>query len=399
MTSTRDPVEPAHRIASIDGLRGLALIGILLMNMVGFGGSVDLETPFGAPDLANPDWRVWIVEQMVFEGAMRGLFSMLFGAGMLLFLREDGAGGGETAGRGRLFLKRSAWLVLFGVVNGTLLLWPGDILVTYGLAAMLILPLARVRSSHLIGVAVAVIALLSVWLAWIASGPAYELLTRTSPDYLAERSARLGGYREMLAFMAETTWLWTTDIFTLWWVLEAASFMLLGMALLRAGILNGKAGTRTYGMMLAGGLAVALPLNAAETLAVWRAGGLALPWTEFTSQIGRLALTLAWIGLFHLAWRALPRLAFAPLAALGRMALTGYLGQSVICAIIFGGFGLGLWDQLSWPQRWLLVIPIMAFEAVFAMLWLGVFRFGPVEWLWRSLTYGRPQPMRRRAVS
>jgi len=397
VSDARAPVEPGQRIASIDALRGLALIGILLMNIIVFGGSLDLETPFGAPDLASGDWRVWIVEQMLFEGAMRGLFSMLFGAGMLLFLRETREGA-EPPGRSRLFLKRSGWLVVFGIINGTLLLWPGDILLVYGLAAFLMLPFARVRPKVLIGVAAGLLLFLSCWSAWETLGPPAEALTRTSPAYLAEQTARLGGYPQVLAFMSKTTFEWSVDIWLLWWVLEAAAFMLLGMALLRLGVLDGKASTRTYALLAVGGLAVALPLNAAETRAMWQAGGGRLAWTELTHQTGRLALTLAWMGLFHLAWRALPRILFAPLASLGRMALTGYLGQSVICALIFSGFGLGLWGRLGWPQLWLLIVPIMALEAAFAMLWLRAFRFGPVEWLWRSLTYGRLQPMRKSAV-
>lgn len=394
MSSDRAPVAPSERIASIDALRGVALIGILLINIVGFGFSLEWGVPMGTPSLASADWRIWIAEHVLFEGAMRGLFSMLFGAGMLLFLRES-RDEEARAGRTRLFLKRSGWLVLFGAVNGTLLLWPGDILLTYGLAAFLLLPFARASNRTLIGVAVVTLAVLSMSAAIDAASFPHEPLTATTPAHVAEGAARAGGYLDNLVYMGGTTIFWILDWLTVWWVLEAASFMLVGMALLRLGVLNGKASTRVYALMTVAGFGVALPLNAAEAAAMWRTYGTVLPWTELTSQIGRAALTLGYIGLFHLAWRALPHVLFAPLAALGRMALTGYLGQSVICALLFSGFGLGLWGKLTWPQLWLLIIPIMAFEAVFAMLWLRAFRFGPVEWLWRSLTYGARQPMRR----
>lgn len=397
MSTARDPVEPGARIASIDALRGLALVGILLMNMVAFGGPIEWPLPLsGAPDLANPDWRIWIAEHMLFEGSMRGLFSMLFGAGMLLFLRETQAGA-EADGRTGLFLKRSAWLVVLGVINGTLLLWPGDILLVYGLAAFVVLPFARSSPRRLVQVAAIALAAMSVWAAVdsLTTEP-YEPLVRGSKAYLAEQAARLGGYPDLLAYMSELTAAWTFTHYFLWWIVEAAAFMLIGMALFRTGVLSGEATTRTYVLLAVAGFGIALPLNAAETWASWEAGGYDPAWTELTDQAGRTALTLGWLGVFHLTWRsALPRVVFAPLAALGRMALTGYLGQSVICALIFSGFGLGLWDRLSWTQWWLLVIPIMAFEAVFALLWLRAFRFGPVEWLWRSLTYGRQQPMRK----
>ncbi|ATQ41518.1 DUF418 domain-containing protein [Caulobacter mirabilis] len=398
MSILNAPAAPGERIASIDALRGFALVGILLVNIVAFGAMLDWPQPFGRPDLANPDWRIWLVQNLFIEGAMRGLFSMLFGAGMLLFLRE--AQGAEArAGRTGLFVKRSLWLVGFGAVNGTLLLWPGDILLVYGLAAFVILPFAKLRERTLLVVAAITLAVLSVWAIDVFGVGKPEILTRETPGYLAEKAVRTAGYLTNLVYISRLTWDWTFDISTVWWVLEAAAFMLIGMALLRLGILNGKASTRFYGWMAAVGFGVALPLNAVEVWAMWKNLGAATAGTELTSQIGRTAHTLGYIGLFHLAWRALPIRLFAPLAAHGRMALTGYLGQSLVCALLFGGFGLGLWGKLNWPQLWLLVLAIAAAQAAFAMLWLRVFRFGPVEWLWRSLTYGRRQPMLRAAAA
>jgi len=394
MSGAPAPVDPADRIASIDALRGVALIGILLMNIVGFGGPLDPSRPLGAPSLANPDWQVWIVATTLVEGTMRGLFSMLFGAGMLLFLRETRAG--DPAGRRGPFLRRAGWLVLFGVINGTLLLWPGDILLIYGLAAFALLPFARATPRTLLRLAVGGLVVVSIW-SLLTNMPAMpgELLSRTSEAWIGEQAIRLGDYPTVLAWMSATTLDWTLDPSFVWWILEAWTFMLIGMALLRTGVLDGRVEPWIYRQLALVGLGVGLLLNAAETWAIWGNNGGELPWTALTDQVGRLALTLGWIGLFHLAWRGgRPRRLFNPLSALGRMALTGYLAQSVICALIFSGFGLGLWGRLSWPQMWLLVVVIMAGEALFAMAWLRVFRFGPMEWLWRSLTWGRWQPMR-----
>ena len=96
-----------------------------------------------------------------------------------------------------------------------------------------------------------------------------------------------------------------------------------------------------------------------------------------------------------LLWRAgALKLLARPLSALGRMALTGYLGQSILAALVFSGFGLGLWGALDWPGRWAVAVAIWVVEAVFAMLWLSRYRFGPMEWLWRWLTYGKRPSLR-----
>ncbi len=107
-------------------------------------------------------------------------------------------------------------------------------------------------------------------------------------------------------------------------------------------------------------------------------------------------MSLGWLGLFMLAWKTVPwRGLFAPLSALGRMALTGYLAQSAAAAAIFSGFGLGLWNALGWPERWLIVPVVMTLLALFGMAWLARFEMGPLEWLWRALTFGRAPRLRK----
>ena len=159
---TARPVQPGRRIEAIDALRGFALCGILLVNILAMGGPIEWDHPQAPPDLSDPDWQVFWAGVLFVEGAMRGLFSVLFGAGMLLFLREAGAAGvGQD--RTRLFMRRAGWLAVFGLVNGTILLWPGDILLIYAIAAFAILPFAKATPRTLLTIAGGLILFLVVW--------------------------------------------------------------------------------------------------------------------------------------------------------------------------------------------------------------------------------------------
>jgi uncharacterized protein len=178
-----------------------------------------------------------------------------------------------------------------------------------------------------------------------------------------------------------------------WIVTDCAAFMLFGMALFKSGLLQGGGSPGAYRWLVLIGYGVGLPLRAWATGFTWAsvngwsptAFDLIAP--EVAVQPGRLLVTLGHLGLFHLAYRAAaPR--FAPLAALGRMAFTGYLSQSVLAALIFSGFGLGLWGQIDIAGVFV-VAPIMwAITILFAVLWFRHFRMGPMEQVWRWLTYG-----------
>jgi uncharacterized protein len=388
------PVRPASRMQVIDALRGFALCGILLINVIAMGGPAGWSYPQSPPDLHDPDWQVFWAGRLFVEGAMRALFSFLFGAGMLLFLRQaQGA-----RGRNGLFMRRAGWLLLFGVANGTLLLWPGDILLIYGLAAFAILPFAGARPRVLLAVAAAVVAVLCAWSAADALGghaPTAADAARWAADYARERAARLGGYPDNLVYMAGVSWEWTWTWKLWWWVLDAVAAMLVGMALLKLKVLTGEASLRTYVWMAVLGFAVAMPLGVLEAATVWRHVGDDQPLAEALLQPRRIALATGYIGAFMLLWRSgAARWAFRPLAGLGRVALSGYLGQSVLGALAFAGFGLGLWG-VGWPARWGVAAAIMALELALAVLWLRRFRFGPMEWLWRWLTYGERPRLRK----
>lgn len=379
------PANPLHRIRSIDALRGAALCGILLVNIFDMGGPLAMDRPMTVPSAGDPDWQVWTVAQLFITGTMRGLFSMLFGIGLLIFVGDD-----DSADRVSLYLRRLVLLLLFGIIDSTLLLWPGDILVIYALAGVVVLILHPLKPAQLLSAAAVLLLLLSAWAGHEAAALIPEA-TVYSPEMLArEGAARLGDYWRTFDYMSYVSWSWTVNALTYRWMADAAAFMLVGMVLYRQGVFREDAGVALPGMMVRYGYGAGLGLRIVHTALILGNDGAPTIVSAIIDQPGRLAMTLGHIGLFLMLWRrgAWPRL-MARLGEMGRMALTLYLGQSLLAAWIFSGFGLGLWNLLSWPQLWLVAVAILLVQALFAALWFRAFRFGPAEWLWRWGTYGR----------
>lgn len=386
-SAPRGAQAPTSRIDAMDGLRGLALVGIFFVNIIAMGGPIDRLHPDGAPTLENPEWAAWAFGEVFITGAMRGIFSILFGASALLFLSSPRHGP-------LTFVRRCFWLLVFGIVNSTLLLWPGDILLVYALASPVILLFLRASVFRLaVGAAVILIGL-SVWSYVRATGIEVSV-SSDRPDLAAEQAARLGGYGANLAFMWDTAIRWTFAPGLLWWVLDAAGFMLVGMVLYRAGAFFPSAPAVGHWLMVVVGFGAGIPLRAAGAALTFSSAGETPALVEAFFQAGRLAMSLGWIGGFLLAWRFLPLLAAKPLEVLGRMALTGYLLQSVVAALLFSGFGLGLWNRFGWLQLWALVPLIMTCLAILHLLWLSYFRIGPAEWALRALTLAETPPLRR----
>jgi uncharacterized protein len=190
--------------------------------------------------------------------------------------------------------------------------------------------------------------------------------------------------------MSYVSWNWTVNALTYRWIGDALAFMLVGMALYRIGLFDGRFEERRLRRMVRIGYSVGLALRLLHAVLVFHNDGAPTVVSGIVDQPGRLAMTIGHAGLFLLLWRkrAWPRL-MSGLARMGRMALTLYLGQSLIAAWIFSGFGLGLWNRLSWPALWLVAFAILAVQALFAAFWFRAFRYGPMEWLWRWGTYGQ----------
>ena len=427
-----------NRLDVLDAMRGFALCGILLINLQHMGWLIDTSTPVPGTRPGTASGAVWWVQMLLVEGTMRGLFSLLFGASMILFLSKAERGTTTRAEALKLMSRRLGWLFVFGVVNATILLWPGDILIIYALAGALVLPLWRARPRTLAASAAAIVIGLSLWSAYnqlpkrtfVEEGPLLEQQTasgvgfdqqqqaaldkwrdwqakRLTPadEVERERRARLGSYSANVAYLSKVSWDWFWDMpATIRWVLDAASLMLVGMLLFRLCWLQGGASRRDYWALLVVGYGIGLPLKAIEAVADWtlyiqlgdpQFWHFILP--ALIRQPARLLVTLGHVGLFLLLWKAAAP--FRSLQALGRMAFTGYLLQSVLAAFAFSGFGLGLWGKVNLVELFLIAVVIWTVEIAFAVAWLARFSMGPFEWLWRALTYLRsPGPLARKAA-
>ena len=408
------------RIPSLDVLRGFASLGILLLNILAFGmhSAIFLNPQIDVTIGWNPVFATWFGVELFAEGAMRCLFSMLFGAGMLLFLD------GSRARSGRLYFKRLAWLLVFGLVDAYLLLWNGDILVTYALAG-LILYFFRKRSVLTLFISsVCLILLMSGFYGVLrqALEKAHRSAEIVAQDQGAESSnaalvaearmwtefaadfepspaemeeefqRRRASYASALAWNAKKSnevILMVVPLFLLW---DALAMMLLGMAFWRSGILQGGKSLRFYCVLMCGGFVVGLGFNSLELakaieyeLDIVKV----FPFLQQTYQFGRLGMAMGYLGLMILLVRSPAcRRVTELLAFVGRMALTNYLMQSVLCAVVFSGLGFALVGRLDRFELYSVVLLIWGFQLWFSRFWLRRWKQGPLEWLWRRLTYG-----------
>jgi len=420
------PLAGSSRIQSIDVLRGFALLGILLMNIIAFA------FPFAAYTDPAIDGATQGINLVVFasmdvlvEGSMRAIFSMLFGAGMLIFLAKRDTDVDRLRG---LFYRRTVLLIAFGLVNAYIFIWPGDILYTYGVAGLLLYFFRDFSALRLAQYSLAiflVLALMHIALHMDARGirnavaavealPAGTSLSVEQEQALAdwdaflerqfaspeiiqqEYESRNSGYITNVVAAAPLNLILQTVVLLISTLWDVLAMMLLGMAFFKWGLLDASRSSRDYWLLAIAGIGLGLPLNYLET-ATFISSGFEIYWAggyRPSYDVGRLCLAVGYIGIIMLICKhaLIPRFRSA-LAAVGQLALTNYLAQSIICNFIFMGFGLGLFGDLQRYQAYLVVLAVWGFQIIFSLIWLRFYRFGPAEWLWRSLTYKQSQPI------
>ncbi len=404
------------RIATLDIVRGVAVMGILAMNVVAFA------LPF--PAYLNPvaygaesaaDLWSWYGSFILVDGKMRGLFSFLFGASVLLVLQRAEAAGASPE---RVHFRRMAWLWVFGLLH-FYLVWFGDILSLYAPLGMLAWFLADRPPAALVRIG-AVFVLIQFLLfaafaymffpaqaaasapdasaatvaAWRAMSSQFAILS--GPALAADLALYRGDYAGILTHRIVDQ---GTDPFTVLFLFgwETFGYLLFGMAALKSGFLAGAWDDRRYRRIAAWGFAIGIPVYALVGGLVWRAG-FGVP--ELVA--GSLAATVLVRPVMIVATAALIILATrrgGPLvkriAAAGRAAFTNYLGTSLIMTGLFYGYGLGWYGTLSRAELWLVVLPMWALMLLWSKPWLDRFRHGPFEWLWRSLARWEWQTLRR----
>ena len=410
MTSSSDrpdagPVVETARIDAIDVLRGFALFGILVMNVQSFAmPQAAYFNPTAYGDLEGANLHVWLAGRMLADQKFMTIFSMLFGAGIVLMAGRAEARGGA----GRVHYRRMGWLLVIGLLHAHLL-WFGDILFTYAVCGMVVYPLRHLSPGRLAALGATLLAVGSALSVGTGMSLPYwpdDALAaftseawRPTPELIeAELAAYRGGWLEQQPGRSAGALVFQTFLLITWGFWRAGGLMLVGMALFKGDVFAARRSPRFYAKLIAAAVAVGLPLQAYGLSLDFARG-----WPLWSFFIGMqfnywpsIAVSLGYVGLVMLACRtaALGRLT-RPFAAVGQTALTNYLLQTVLCTTIFYGHGLGWFGSVDRVGQIGVVAGVWALQLVASPLWLRRFRFGPAEWAWRSLTYGARQPLRR----
>ncbi|THD80657.1 MAG: DUF418 domain-containing protein [Phenylobacterium sp.] len=406
-----------ERHLSIDAVRGFAVLGILLMNIVGMGlPAFAYVDPTYAGLHGPPDLWTWAVNNVLTDGKMRALFTMLFGASTVLI--ADRAEGGRP-GPIQTHYRRMAWLFAFGMVHAYFLWW-GDILTCYAVAGLVIFPFRKLDVRAQIAVGVAILAALLAYNLSEASQLGALHAAATAPGaptaaIKAWQDASLtvappkslglqqiagfgGGFMDALRARTQMALIMQIGLMPTDSLPEAIGQMFLGMALFRLGFFTLGWSSRAYAAMIAVGYLLAVPATAWAAWMIWKSGFEPLPlhrW-EVWQQVSRPLIALAHASVLLLVIRAgVARVVVNRLAAAGRMAFSNYLLTSVITTLVFCGFGFGLYGKLSRFELLWVVAGVWAFILIWSLPWLARFHYGPFEWAWRSLVRWRLQPFAR----
>ncbi len=433
-TNIAAPVMGQERITILDSLRGIAILGILMMNLPSFG--IGAYNPV-VNNETGINYYLWYFVSVIPDGTQRALFSMLFGAGVILFLaaKEKKLPGMLPA---EYFVRRMLWLIVFSLIDVFLLLWNGDILFDYACMGFILFAFRNLPAKKLLIAAFVCLLLMSarenrnLYLdkQKIQQG---ELIAAMDTSITKLSHLQKQRLHEMQEFKEETSMAAMrkrfektkeimhsgySDIYSyrsnryldqivhytylsLWDILQ---FMFIGMAFYKMGILTGKANTRVYAWLCIVGLSVGIGL---AYLRLHSGIQLNFNWFEYARQtsfewynIDRTFRSLGFFGLIMLMYKSgIFKWFFNIMRPTGQMAFTNYLGQSIICGIIFYGFGFGLYGDLQRYEAYLVLLGIWIFQILFSGIWLRFFYFGPLEWVWRSLTYGKMQPMKKKTIA
>lgn len=428
-------MQHSNRIHTLDALRGIAILGILLMNILWFGMPEMAVEDLGVRgEYSGPNFRSWWIIEVFFHGTMRGMFSLLFGASAVLIL-EQYAKRSNPDDAAQFYSRRLLVLFLFGLFNAYILLWSGDILYTYAIAGMFIFPLYRLPVKRLLIVAGIVMLLFSLKTTWQHHRPlrlkqaadaalaidttktkltiiqkadieAWKSFEREQTlDYKREADrdqiARTqGDFWTFFLYSAGISAYLETDFVYHFFFLDAFTFMLIGIALFRLGILSGMRSKRFYLILGLIGYAIGFPIYYLVAKTRVECGfnpyETALREPFSIQQFGRLGLTLGNLGFLSLLFK-LPITSWLTkfMAPIGRMAFTNYLMQSMIGTVLFSGFGFGLFNKLQRYELYYVVGAVWIFQIIFSHLWMRTYALGPFEWLWRSATHWKWQKFER----
>ncbi|MBB6427615.1 DUF418 domain-containing protein [Sphingopyxis sp. JAI128] len=407
------------RYESLDAIRGVAVMGILAMNIVAFALPFSAYTnPLAGGPVGNLDLETWFFNFVFVDSKMRGLFSILFGASTLLVIESATASGRSAAGA---HYSRMLWLGVFGLVH-YYFIWFGDILFLYAVCGVLLFAFRNLPVKALVVWAIIffVIGIGFLVLGWLmfALGEAGKLppeatvqmqrdLARLNADmgpnaasYAKDIANHLGSYGSIVA---EKLGPGATDPFVeaLMFLWETMGLMLIGMALFKSRMLTGEWDAARYRKWALAGFLIGLPPLVGLAWYQYASGFSAISTFGASLSLSApfdIAATVGWAALvMRLIQTSASARVRARLAATGRMAFTNYLATSIVMTTIFYGYGLGLYGSVGRAALYLFCFAMWAAMLLWSKPWLDRFDYGPLEWIWRSLSRWQLQPMRKAA--
>ena len=404
------------RIATLDIVRGVAVMGILAMNIVAFAMPMAAYmNPLAYGSEAPIDFAVYAFNFVLIDGKMRGLFSFLFGASMLLVIQRAEA---RSESGAAVHYRRMLVLLLIGAIH-FYLIWFGDILFGYAMIGMVAFLFRGKEPRKLIIIGIALVLLEFLMMAGMAAqvrdlapqvaqpGASPELLRQwnemtawvrvpTSAEINQQMGLILGPWTGVARSQLTKH---TLDplFFSIMFGPETLAYMLFGMAALKSGYLTGRWSEEEYRRAAIRGYAISLPFYVLLIWLIFRSGFSVLALMTYSmaaTVLIRPFMIAAVAALIIYVTRQRGWLT-QRIAAAGRTAFTNYLGTSIIMTGTFYGWGLGFFGELSRAQLWLVVIGMWVVMLAWSKPWLERFEYGPLEWLWRSLARGSVQPMRK----
>jgi uncharacterized protein len=424
------PITEAERLKHLDVIRGFALLGILLMNIVSMGGlwrAYDNPLMFG--HAGNLNTGIWIFLHIFMEGKMRALFSIMYGAAIIFLTSRLEQQSTESAD---IYFRRTLWLFIFGIAHAYLL-FDGDILFTYAICGLFLYPFRKLNPKILFVIAALIIGM-NAYVSYqravetrsiISLGKAAMEASSNNQELTEEQEENLSDYNDWSKYSTPTLrqmekearpWRGSTVE-----VLKARAeevfdnhsdpiysfgntkydvwcMMLVGMALLRLGILTGEKRRGFYLKFLLFGYGVGVFINSFTAWQIVQSqfDPFTIDLMSTTYDVGRLLVAFGHIALLMLIVKSgIMHWFTRQLALIGQTALSNYIFQSLIGSIIFTGYGFGLYGRLDYYQLYIIVIAIWSVQLIITPIWLRSFKYGPLEWLLRSLTYWNRQPMLR----
>ena len=397
------PTQVHERIQSLDIIRGIAILGILIMNIQSFSmPGAAYTNPMAFGDMNGINKWVWIISHVFADMKFMNIFSLLFGAGIILVTSKSEMKTGKSAG---LHYKRTIWLLIIGLLHAHLI-WYGDILVIYALCALILYPLRKIKPSIQLLLGLIIFSIQSIiylfFGATLGEWPA-DTLTELAQSW-APNMERInfeigmitGSLSQQIQYNSAVAMYLETNFFvSLYGFWRVSGLMLIGMALYKIGFFTANKSNTYYCKLIY----ILFPLGFTFIIigviknfnADWNWEYSRFLGSQF-NYWGSLFLCIAYLSIFMIFTNSnILKSLKNRFAAVGRMALTNYILQSFTCTILFFGIGFGLFGQIDRWHQIIIVTFIWTLQLICSKPWLEKFRFGPLEWVWRSFTYGKKQ--------